>query len=93
MDDETNFRKGDASMTSQRLVFFDTTLSKNAGRRALPHRLREPGLTPDTAELDAAYRSFIELADRERSSFDLNFLAPAPGGKIQTNQPQTLVKF
>jgi 2-isopropylmalate synthase len=53
-------------------------LGKHSGRRALAHRLEQLGFVLSTADLDAAYHRFSELADRKKSIFDQDLLALVP---------------
>jgi len=49
-------------------------LGKHSGRRALAHRLLELGVVLNAADLDRAYRKFIDLADRKNKVFDSDLL-------------------
>src|ERR1700761_1784559 len=53
-------------------------LGKHSGRRALAHRLKELGYALDTADLDAVYHRFTELADRRKAIFDQDLLSLLP---------------
>jgi isopropylmalate/homocitrate/citramalate synthase len=89
-------------MTSQRPIFFDTTLGDGEqspergmnvpGKVQMAHAIQASGITIDAAELDAAYRSFVKFADSKKSIFDLDFLAFVPGQQRFASPAQTLVK-
>ena len=64
-------------------------LGKHSGRRALVHRLQELGVVLETADLDFAYQSFIELADRKKSVFDQDLISLIPADK----RPLSAVKI
>lgn len=53
-------------------------LGKHSGRHALAHRLQELGVVLQSADLDAAYQRFNELADRKKSVFDQDLLGLVP---------------
>jgi 2-isopropylmalate synthase len=53
-------------------------LGKHSGRSALAHRYQELGVTLESTELDAAYRRFVDLADRRKAIFDQDLLALIP---------------
>jgi 2-isopropylmalate synthase len=57
-------------VTSNELV-----LGKHSGRHALALRYEELGYTLETNELDAAYRSFTELADRKKCVYDQDLIS------------------
>ena len=50
-------------------------LGKHSGRHALALRYAELGYVLDAGELDAAYRSFTELADRKKSIYDQDLIS------------------
>ena len=56
-------------------------LGKHSGRRALLHRLQELGVVLESSDLDFAYQSFIELADRKKSVFDQDLISLIPAHK------------
>jgi 2-isopropylmalate synthase len=56
-------------------------LGKHSGRHALAHRLKELGITLNTAELDTAYRRFAELADRRKDIFDQDLIMLASSSR------------
>ena len=49
-------------------------LGKHSGRRALQHRLGQLGHALNSAELDAVYQRFTELADRRKAIYDEDLL-------------------
>ena len=57
-------------VTSNELV-----LGKHSGRHALALRYEELGYVLETNELDAAYRSFTELADRKKCIYDQDLIS------------------
>jgi 2-isopropylmalate synthase len=57
-------------VTSNELV-----LGKHSGRHALALRYEELGYALETNELDAAYRSFTELADRKKCIYDQDLIS------------------
>ena len=57
-------------VTSNELV-----LGKHSGRHALALRYEELGYTLETNELDAAYHSFTELADRKKCIYDQDLIS------------------
>jgi len=75
-------------MTPQSVGWKDTkiVLGKHSGRHGLDARLRELGYKLSAEQLKAAYRRFVELADRNKhvSDSDLVYIAeinqdtPAP---------------
>ncbi len=50
-------------------------LGKHSGRHALALRYEELGYVLEPRELDAAYRSFTELADRKKSIYDQDLIS------------------
>jgi 2-isopropylmalate synthase len=57
-------------VTSNELV-----LGKHSGRHALALRYEELGYVLETNELDSAYRSFTELADRKKCIYDQDLIS------------------
>ena len=57
-------------VTSNELV-----LGKHSGRHALALRYEELGYVLETNDLDAAYRSFTELADRKKCIYDQDLIS------------------
>jgi 2-isopropylmalate synthase len=70
-------------------------LGKHSGRHALAERFRELGFLLLPAELDAAYKKFIALADRKKKIYDqdlIALLADARALKVEpTGIPQEVV--
>jgi 2-isopropylmalate synthase len=58
-------RPADVGWTDTRLV-----LGKHSGRHGLAFRLSQLGFDLDREALDAAYRRFVELADRQKEVVD-----------------------
>jgi 2-isopropylmalate synthase len=50
-------------------------LGKHSGRHALALRYQQLGYSLNTAELDAAYRRFTELADRKKRIYDQDLIS------------------
>ena len=63
--------------TANRLV-----LGKHSGRHALAQRYAELGHRLPSAELDAAYHGFTELADRKKRIYDQDLLSLLPAAKL-----------
>jgi len=53
----------------------ELVLGKHSGRHALALRYEELGYVLDADELEAAYRSFTELADRKKSIYDQDLIS------------------
>jgi 2-isopropylmalate synthase len=53
----------------------ELVLGKHSGRHALALRYEELGYALETNELDAAYRSFTELADRKKCIYDQDLIS------------------
>lgn len=53
----------------------ELVLGKHSGRHALSLRYEELGYALDAPELDAAYRSFSELADRKKCIYDQDLIS------------------
>jgi 2-isopropylmalate synthase len=62
-------------------------LGKHSGRHALSLRYSELGYDITPAELDAAYRSFTNLADRKKRIYDqdlISLLSSATRARVET---------
>jgi 2-isopropylmalate synthase len=55
-------------------------LGKHSGRHALAKRYEELGYALGRAELDRAYQSFTEIADRKKEVYDEDLIAIVSGG-------------
>ena len=53
----------------------ELVLGKHSGRHALALRYQQLGYSLNTAELDSAYRRFIELADRKKRIYDQDLIS------------------
>jgi len=58
----------------------ELVLGKHSGRHALALRYGELGYALGTAELEAAYRGFTDLADRKKRIYDQDLLSLIAGG-------------